>query len=249
GSVGNPVSPLRQGRSKSQMSASSGGFSDVSDVGGGTSPLSPTLGALYRTSSKESRRASKDRRDSRNSAHSDSAMSDISDAPALHTMDHAQVCALASVDEEDDRQIEASPRGGAHPPPLAPPVPIAAQIPRPDGEVPAHGEDEEFTDLALRASVSGTFSGGLMSQPASPSFPLALLGIALPGVDAEPPIDSHRTNNSDCVSGILRDLEFEKGLIGGQDDDHVQSRQTEPTVGGTDSLLDVMHHELGLPSP
>eukprot|EP00439_Symbiodinium_sp_Y106_P027217 s1873_g3.t1 len=135
GSVSNPVSPthpLRQVRTQSQVSASSGGFSDVSDVGaGGGSPLSPTL-ALYRTSSKESRRVSKDRRDSRNSAYSDSAMSDISDAPALHTMDHAQVCALASGLALNHK----TPTAG-EPPQLAVPVTAATSssaMPRPEGE-------------------------------------------------------------------------------------------------------------------
>jgi len=230
GSVSNPVSPthpLRQVRTQSQVSASSGGFSDVSDVGaGGGSPLSPTL-ALYRTSSKESRRVSKDRRDSRNSAYSDSAMSDISDAPALHTMDHAQVCALASVDEEDDRQIEISPRG--EPPQLAVPVTAATSssaMPRPEGEALV---DEDLADLA-----------GSGSNQASPSFPLALLSIP---AFAEPSIDSHRTINSDCVSGILRDLEISK------DDEptskpslEVQSRQTAPTVGPVEQ-------QDGLPTP
>lgn len=235
GSVSNPVSPthpLRQVRTQSQISASSGGFSDVSDVGG--SPLSPTL-ALYRTSSKESRRVSKDRRDSRNSAHSDSAMSDISDAPALHTMDHAQVCALASVDEEDDRQVEISPRGD--PPQLAVHAAAATSssaMPRPEGEALA---DEDLADLAGSTS-------GVGSNYASPSFPLALLSI--PNAFAEPSMDSHRTVNSECVSSILRDLEISK------DDDptskpslDVQSRQTAPTVGPAESL----RQQDGLPTP
>lgn len=233
--MSNPVSPthpLRQVRTQSQISASSGGFSDVSDVGG--SPLSPTL-ALYRTSSKESRRVSKDRRDSRNSAHSDSAMSDISDAPALHTMDHAQVCALASVDEEDDRQVEISPRGD--PPQLAVHAAAATSssaMPRPEGEALA---DEDLADLAGSTS-------GVGSNYASPSFPLALLSI--PNAFAEPSMDSHRTVNSECVSSILRDLEISK------DDDptskpslDVQSRQTAPTVGPAESL----RQQDGLPTP